>query len=205
MAVIKNQIFALAVFLAGLFFVVMVGMCFAIFYIVVVVGNVYDSRPAVSAIASPIDEARAPLAMHTSIHIEPKENLYDMQEANSSPRRYSDEEADMLARTVWGEAGGLPQEEQALVIWTVLQRVDAGFGDTISAVVTSPNQFAGHDTSHPIKDEILELVQNELGKWELGCLPPTHERYCPSPPYYFFNGMVDPVYGGLHNFFREKY
>lgn len=107
----------------------------------------------------------------------------------------------LLAKMVWGEARGCAPEEQRLVVWTVLQRVDAGGEfrsyDTIEAVVTEAGQFVGYDESHPIDPDIYSLCLEVLMDWWRGEEPPTHEIYAPSAPYYFFDG------DGTHNWFRE--
>lgn len=97
---------------------------------------------------------------------------------------YSEADVELLAKTVWGEARGCTAEEQRLVVWTVFQRVDADdWGDT----------------NHPIPSSIYDLCAEELIAWQSGAEPPTHERYAPTLPYYFFEG------DGLHNWFREDW
>lgn len=109
----------------------------------------------------------------------------------------------MLARMVWGEARGCAPEEQRLVVWTVLQRVDAGGAfaqyDTIAAAITAPGQFVGYNESHPVDTDIYNLCLEVLSDWQSGAEPPTHEIYAPTAPYYFFDG------DGRHNWFREEW
>lgn len=114
--------------------------------------------------------------------------------------KYTDAEADMLARVVFLEAGGCAEEEQRLVVWTVFQRVDSTDWDfrnmnTITDVVTAPYQFAYYETA-PIKDEIRRMCEEELEKWAKGGSPPVVEPYAPSLPYFFYEG------DGRHNWFR---
>lgn len=112
-------------------------------------------------------------------------------------------EVTMLAKTVWGAARGCTPEEQRLVVWTVLQRVDAGgvFAqyDTIEAAITAPGQFAGYNENHPVDPDIYDLCLEVLSDWQSGAEPPTHEIYAPTAPYYFFDG------DGRHNWFREEW
>ena len=57
----------------------------------------------------------------------------------------SDEEIDILAKTVWGEARGLDEYEQSLVVWCILNRFDNGkFGSSVKEIVTKPHQFQGY-------------------------------------------------------------
>jgi hypothetical protein len=113
---------------------------------------------------------------------------------------YSEAEAEMLAKMVWGEARGCTADEQRLVVWTVFQRVDGDdWGDTIEAVVTARAQFHGYDTNNPILLDIYDLCAEELIAWHDGAEPPTHELYAPTAPYYYFEG------DGLHNYFRKDW
>jgi hypothetical protein len=111
-----------------------------------------------------------------------------------------DPELDMLAQLIYGEARGCPPDEQALVLWTVFQRVDDGrFGADIEAIVTARRQFQGYDPAHPILPEILELCAAEREKWRAGEVPPMLAPYATATPYLFFRG------DGLHNWFRAEW
>ena len=106
----------------------------------------------------------------------------------------------MVAKTVWGEARGCTPEEQRLVVWTILQRVDAdNWANTIEGVVTQKRQFAGYKESNPIDADIYALCLTELTDWWHGAEPPTHEIYAPTAPYFFFDG------DGRNNWFREEW
>ena len=111
---------------------------------------------------------------------------------------YTDADIEMLAKMVWGEARGCSPEEWRLVVWTVLQRVDADrWGNTIEEVVTARRQFVGYRTENPICPDIHAVVIAELSDWIQGAEPPTHEIYAPTVPYYYFDG------DGRNNWFRE--
>lgn len=113
---------------------------------------------------------------------------------------FTESDIEMLAKTVWGEARGCSPDEWRLVVWTVLQRVDAiKYGDTIEAVITAPRQFVGYRPGHPIDPYIYELVTAELMKWVQGEEPPTHEIFAPTLPYFYFDG------DGTNNWFREAW
>ncbi len=122
-------------------------------------------------------------------------------ETTETPLTNSD--VTLLAKMVWGEARGCAPEEQRLVVWTVLQRVDAGGAfaqyDTIEAAVTAPGQFVGYNENHPVDPDIYNLCLEVLSDWQSGAEPPTHEIYAPTVPYYFFDG------DGRHNWFREEW
>ena len=121
---------------------------------------------------------------------------------NEDAATFSEDELEMLAKTVWGEAGVCSPEEQVLVVWTILQRLeDERFPDTLEEVITQSGQFCSYDSENPVYDEILTLCKSELTQWEDGAEPPTLEPYAPTAPYYFFDGDKT----GLHNWFREEW
>lgn len=107
-------------------------------------------------------------------------------------------EVNMLAKTVYGEANGLSKIEQSLVIWCILNRVDAGQG-SIAKVITAPNQFIGYKESHPVTNDIKELVKDVLARWQM-------EKVCDGAvgrtlpkEYLYFSG------DGRHNWYRNKF
>lgn len=78
-----------------------------------------------------------------------------------------DEDIDMLAKLIWGEARGVKSETQrAAVVWCVLNRVDSeAFPDTISEVITQPNQFYGYNADNPTEDTHIATVKDVLARW----------------------------------------
>ena len=84
-------------------------------------------------------------------------------------------------------------------MWSVLNRYDAGFEDSIIEVVAAPSQYHGYNAGHPVDEELLELAYDVLDRWnaerngadDVGrVLPPDHM---------WFHG------DGRHNHFRDKY
>ncbi len=118
---------------------------------------------------------------------------------------YSEQDIDMLAKMVWGEARGCAPEEQALCVWTVINRLEDGrFGDTLQEVLTAPHQFAGYKAKYPITDEIRAVVEDALAAWESGETAPTLPPYAKTSGYLYFTGARGDD-GQLHNFFEEEY
>lgn len=74
--------------------------------------------------------------------------------------------AEMIGRTIWGEAGGVAEKaERAAVAWCILNRVDAS-GDTIREVVTAPYQFQGYRPEGDCPQEHIDLAADVLQRWE---------------------------------------
>ena len=112
---------------------------------------------------------------------------------------YTAEDAEIIAKAVWGEARGCTAEGQAKVVWTILNRVDDDrFPDTIKGVVTQPSQFYGYSAYFPVTPEILAVVNDVLTRWNAEKNGEAIERDLPSS-YLWFTG------DGAQNHFREGY
>ena len=80
---------------------------------------------------------------------------------------FNDAAVAMIAKTVYGEAGGIPSRtEQAAVIWCILNRYDSkNYPNDIKEVVVQPSQFHGYSPSHPVTEEIKALTVDVLTRW----------------------------------------
>lgn len=84
------------------------------------------------------------------------------------PVYFTDEEVAYIAKTVLGEAGASSKIQQSAVVWCILNRVDSGYwGNTIRGVVIAKNQFHGYSSYLPVEDEIRELVEDVLYRWNM--------------------------------------
>lgn len=85
-------------------------------------------------------------------------------EKTSRVRYYTAQDAEMLAKLLYHEARGVESDtEKACVVWTVLNRVDAGQG-TIAQVVTAEGQFAWYEDA-PIDQDLYDLALDVLSCW----------------------------------------
>ena len=119
---------------------------------------------------------------------------------HADTRSYSEDDAKVLAKTVWGEARGCSETQQAAVVWCILNRVDSPlFPNSIQEVVKQPQQFAGYSGRNPVDPEILKLVYDVLSRWciEPNCIAGVG-RVLP-PSYLYFAG------NGTENRFTERY
>ena len=110
------------------------------------------------------------------------------------------EEVEMLAKTIWAEARGVPSTaRQAAVAWCALNRLDAGgYGDTLAEVLSKPYQFA-YDPASPVTDEFLTLADDVLCRWYLEKTGAQDVGRTLPEDYLFFEG------DGLENRFRKEY
>ena len=116
-------------------------------------------------------------------------------------KKYKDE-IPYIARTVWGEARGCSETEQAAVIWCILNRVDSSIRympDNIIDVVTQKHQFLGYVKTFPVTEKIRELVIDVLTRWEMEKAGVENVGRVLPPEYMWFYG------DGRHNHFRDSY
>lgn len=109
------------------------------------------------------------------------------------------EDVEAIARTLYGECRGAETvAEQEAVAWVILNRLDAGYADTVLGVVSAPGQFAGYDPAHPLWPELVEVAERVLTlhhrEQRGGCV----DRVL-GPEYLWFSG------DGTRNWFRDSY
>ena len=123
---------------------------------------------------------------------------------------YTDEDAIALARMLWGEARGVKdttvsgravsrEAQLAACVWTVLNRYDAGFEDTIEEVVAAPDQYLGYSPDHLIDVELLVLSYDVLDRWGAEKLGAKDVGRVLPADYLWFKG------DGKHNHFRNEF
>ena len=146
-----------------------------------------------SAGGAELEETPAPL-----LSITPTPEPMSSPEAATPPWTY--EEVEMLAKTIWAEARGVPSTaRQAAVAWCALNRLDVDtFGDTLAEVLSKPYQFA-YDPASPVTDEFLALADDVLHRWYLEQNGVEDVGRTLPEDYLFFEG------DGLENHFRKEY
>ena len=113
-------------------------------------------------------------------------------DARGYAAHYMIEEAEMLAKITWLEAGAVPTDfEKRCVMWVVLNRADMGFADTIQESITAPGAFAWNPYTD-VRDDLYEMALDVLGMWLLG------EREIPVE-FVYFSG------DGVHNYFYTDF
>ena len=109
------------------------------------------------------------------------------------------EDVEAIARTLYGECRGAETvAEQEAVAWVILNRLDAGYADTVLGVVSAPGQFAGYSPEHPLWPELVEVARRVLTLHHREQLGESVARVLPSA-YLWFSG------DGTQNWFRDQY
>lgn len=112
-------------------------------------------------------------------------------------------EAVMIARIIYGEARGIwSQTEQACIVWTICNRVDAGMAGSVYSAITAPYQFA-YRSSAPTADDygrdLVALARDVLYRWGLERDGQTDVGRVLPRGYCWYSG------DGRHNYFRASY
>lgn len=109
------------------------------------------------------------------------------------------EDVEAIARTLYGECRGAETEaEKEAVAWVILNRLDAGYADTVLGVVSAPGQFAGYSQEHPLWPELVEVARRVLTLHHREQLGERVARVLPLE-YLWFSG------DGERNTFRDAY
>ena len=109
------------------------------------------------------------------------------------------EDVEAIARTLYGECRGAKTvAEQEAVAWVILNRLDAGYADTVLGVVSAPGQFAGYSPEHPLWPELVEVARRVLTLHHREQLGESVARVL-GPEYLWFSG------DGMRNWFRDSY
>lgn len=108
--------------------------------------------------------------------------------------------ATMFAKTIFGESRGIASiTEQACIVWTVLNRVDAGYGN-IEEVLTAPDQFYYREHFPTVDDygrDLKELANDVIIRWEREHAGETDIGRVLAPEYIFYSS------NNWHNWFRR--
>lgn len=109
------------------------------------------------------------------------------------------EDVEAIARTLYGECRGVESAaEKEAVAWVILNRLDAGYADTVLGVVSAPGQFAGYDPGHPLWTDLVKIAERVLWMHHEEKMGITVERVLPRE-YLWFSG------DGTRNTFRDDY
>lgn len=113
--------------------------------------------------------------------------------------RHTEEEIEIVAKILYRECRGIKSKtEQACVVWTMCNRVDAGYADTIKAVATAEDQYAWYPDT-PVWDELYELAEDVLVRWSKESAGYEDVGRVLPNDYLWFSG------DGKHNNFRNQY
>lgn len=138
-----------------------------------------ESRPKKSKVESSESDAELETETETDTEIETEteteteteaeletETETEVAEKQISDYPYDYDKAVALAQLMWGEARGCSKREQSMVAWTVLNRVDAGYGGSTDfwSILTAPSQFY-YWSGEPYEEYEVEIAIDVLQRW----------------------------------------
>lgn len=87
----------------------------------------------------------------------------------SYQKLYTSSDATICAKIMYNEGRGLKSKtELACIVWTILNRVDAGYGSTIQKVALAKHQFAytaGAKTTSDYGYDLVALAKDVMDRW----------------------------------------
>lgn len=145
-----------------------------------------------------LDDIYIPLASRQLIGID------EIEGAPEYEKLYSESDIEIAAKIILKEAESVKDNcgvsgdcHRAAVIWCILNRVDAGYGD-FEEVATAPNQFAYYSNTRIVK-EFYELAEDVLDRWSQEKAGIKDVGRVLPQDYLWFRG------NGKVNIFRNKY
>lgn len=145
-----------------------------------------------------LDDIYIPLASRQIIGID------EIEGAPEYEKLYSESDIEIAAKIILKEAESVKDNcgvsgdcHRAAVIWCILNRVDAGYGD-FEEVATAPNQFAYYQNTRIVK-EFYELAEDVLDRWSQEKAGIKDVGRVLPQDYLWFRG------NGKVNIFRNKY
>lgn len=145
-----------------------------------------------------LDDIYIPLASRQLIGIDENEGAPEYE------KLYSESDIEIAAKIILKEAESVKDNcgvsgdcHRAAVIWCILNRVDAGYGD-FEEVATAPNQFAYYQNTRIVK-EFYELAEDVLDRWSQEKAGIKDVGRVLPQDYLWFRG------NGKVNIFRNKY
>lgn len=144
-------------------------------------------------------ETQGQITTESTAYSVPTETVLHTTTYAVSGSYYSKQDAIDLAKLVWAEARGVPSvTEQACVIWTVLNRVDA-HSSTVHSIVRAKDQYAFFESS-PVDDDLYSLALDVLGRWDREKRGESSVGRVLPPDYTYFRSSGDG-----HNLFRNAF
>ena len=145
-----------------------------------------------------LNDIYIPLASRQLIGID------EIEGAPEYEKLYSESDIENAANIILKEAESVKDNcgvsgdcHRAAVIWCILNRVDAGYGD-FEEVATAPNQFAYYQNTRIVK-EFYELAEDVLDRWSQEKAGIKDVGRVLPQDYLWFRG------NGKVNIFRNKY
>ncbi len=119
-------------------------------------------------------------------------------EAVPPPPSIDSRDAELIAKTLYGECRSCASVEQAAVAWCILNRADT-YHMSVEQVVTAPSQFMGYSARNPVPEDLYAIAADVLERHAREAIGETDVGRVLPEDYLWFYG------DGRHNHFRNRY
>lgn len=104
-----------------------------------------------------------------------------------------------MSQMALGEAGGCSPTEIAATVWSVLNRFDNGYSNSIFVVISAPNQYHGYSPNKGLREDVYLICEDVIARWVAEKEGKENVgRVLPSDYNWFYGD-------GKHNHFRNQY
>ena len=132
--------------------------------------NNYDIRLE-AEIAEVSDGYEATILQMSDAHKEEIQALRAEYE-NLTPEELLQQEAEYLAKMLYGTARNNSERDQRTAVWCALNRVDSiGYPNTVKEVCQQSSQWIGYSDDNPILTNLYNIAMKELETWHNGYRP----------------------------------
>ena len=132
--------------------------------------NNYDIRLE-AEIAEVSDGYEATILQMSDAHKEEIQALRAEYE-NLTSEELLQQEAEYLAKMLYGTARNNSERDQRTAVWCALNRVDSvGYPSTVKEVCQQPSQWVGYSDDNPILTNLYDIAMKELETWHNGYRP----------------------------------
>ena len=122
-------------------------------------------------IAEVSDEYEATILQMDRAHKEEIQALRAEYE-NLTSEELLQQEAEYLAKMLYGTARNNSERDQRTAVWCALNRVDnAGYPNTVKEVCQQSSQWVGYSDDNPILTNLYNIAKKELETWHNGYRP----------------------------------
>ena len=126
-----------------------------------------------------MENQRAEIVQEYEAQIEELRLSYDTQITNlrleyenMTPEEELQQEAEYIARVLYGNARNNSERDQRTLVWCILNRVDSpAYPNTVKEVCQQAKQWMGYSDDNPILNNLYEVAKKELETWHSGYRP----------------------------------
>ena len=126
-----------------------------------------------------MENQRAEIVQEYEAQIEEMRLSYDTQITNLrleyetlTPEEEIRQEAEYIARVLYGNARNNSERDQRTLVWCILNRVDnPTYPNTVKEVCQQAKQWMGYNDDNPILNNLYEVAKKELETWHSGYRP----------------------------------